>query len=232
MIQQRTPEWYEERAGRFTASTFGDIMTNPADKTQKVSKTALKIIKNAALESKIKSNSNKEELPIKLARLNSFFSDDIYWKPKPIQWGIEYEDAALKLLRETTKWDIRNGSFFVHDKWNEIGATPDALVVMDEECAATIQIKCPYSQSIHQKYRSKITDGASLKKVARKYYWQVLGEMWVMDVPEAWFVSYDPRACPDQQLHIVNVLLSNEDLALLENRLINAIQLRDNWFNV
>lgn len=235
MIQQRTPEWYKAREGRFTASEFGDIMTNPADKSAAISKTAMKCISRAASEWKGKYFSPPEpdlkQLFPKLGRWMDGFKGEMIFSdeklPIPVQWGIDHEAAALRLFRKTTNWNIMDGGFLVHNTMDDIGATPDAVVLEDEECIATVQVKCPYNRSIHRKYLEKIVDAESLKKVNRKYYWQVQGEMWVFDVRQAWFVSFDPRARIENQMHYVKILRNDADLEVLKERLLTAMKIRD-----
>ena len=50
MITQRTPEWYEIRKGKFTASNFYQLLARSADKCSSISKSALNCIEKAAAE--------------------------------------------------------------------------------------------------------------------------------------------------------------------------------------
>ena len=48
--QQRTEEWHEQRMGKFTASRFGDLMTNSRKKDEVLGATAVSYIYEKAAE--------------------------------------------------------------------------------------------------------------------------------------------------------------------------------------
>ena len=214
LIEPNTPSWYESRIGKFTASCFGLLMTSPADKTRSLSRTAEKYIRQKARECRFgRSFEEEKDFPA-------------------IHWGYRYEAEALEAFAcYMEEYEVKAGGLSFHPDWPDVGATPDALLYekgSGTPCA-TLQVKCPHKTHNHLKYCEKIHDGPSLKKVAKKYYWQVQGEMWVFDLPEAWFISYDPRLPEGEDIHYVRILRNEDDLTLLTASLLRAITLRDEW---
>lgn len=210
MIKHRTTEWYKARIGKFTASNFPDIMTKPADKSASVSKTALNCIEKAAAELFFNSYLEKPD------------SDST-------RWGLIYEETAIKQFSERTKLVTKDCGFMLHPKYPDVGATPDALIEDETFVDKTIiaQIKCPYNSKYHGEYRQKISDGVSLKKSKSDFFWQIQGEIWVTDAIHSYFVSFDPRENSTSNLHIVKINRDDEAISLLEQKILEAIKLRD-----
>ena len=44
LLEQRTDEWFNQRLGKFTASRFGELMTNSRKKGVELSATAMSYI--------------------------------------------------------------------------------------------------------------------------------------------------------------------------------------------
>lgn len=234
MIRQRTNEWYEARKGIFTASRFGDIMSNPADKSADISKTAMKYINKKAWEwhSKHKKTepttsgkSSMEQLSELLQSYKKFHVSDIQEEARA--WGRDHEDAALELFTQRTKIPIQEGGLIFYQHNENIAATPDAFIYENNQLKATIQVKCPFNSKYHLKYMQKVKDALSLKKTKKDYYWQMVSEMWISSVKESWFVSYDPRMPDSEQLHRAKIKLIEEDMQLLLQRLQRAISIRN-----
>ena len=50
LLEQRTDEWFNQRLGKFTASRFGDLMTNSRKKDEVLGATAVSYIYEKAAE--------------------------------------------------------------------------------------------------------------------------------------------------------------------------------------
>ncbi len=210
MIKHRTPEWFKARIGKFTASSFSDLMSKPADKTAKISKSAYNCIEKAATQ---------------------LYFNKYYEKPDSdsTRWGMRYEKKAIESFAERTNLMAEEAGFVLHPNFPDVGATPDAIVKDNLYGSEMIiaQIKCPFNSKIHHDYSVKIHSSASLKKSKSEYYWQMQGEMWVVGAIHSYFISFDPRLISYNNLHIVKIERDDEDILILEKRIIECIDIRN-----
>lgn len=116
--EQRSPEWFEARLGRATASKFADIMATTRNGYS------------------MKRNNYATELA--LERLTGQQLET--YTSAPMQWGIENEDTASLMYSLKTGNEVEQTSLWVHDELMA-GASPDGLVGDD----GVIEIKCPNS---------------------------------------------------------------------------------------
>jgi hypothetical protein len=211
MIGHRTNEWYRARIGKFTASNFPDLMSKPADKSAKISKSALNCIEKAAAQ---------------------LFYNEYHERPDSdsTRWGIRYESKAIEIFSERTNFQTRELGFLEHPVIKAVGATPDTQVIdpIYTEKLIIAQIKCPYNSEIHKEYLQKIFDNTSLLKKKSAIFWQIQGEMWVTNAVHSYFVSFDPRllGCNDC-LHYVKIERDDDAINTLENVIKQSIELRD-----
>lgn len=210
MIQYRTPEWYKARIGKFTASSFGLLMANPADKTATWSKSSLNCIEKAVSQIYFNEYSERPD------------SDST-------RWGIRNEALAIQEFVEETKFQYKETGFVLHPKIEDVGATPDAQIIENDHLDEMViaQIKCPYNQKIHLKYTNKIFDTETLRKSKSEYYWQIQGEMWVTGAKHCYFVTFDPRLRNVRRLHFAKIRRDEEAIRKLSARVIKSIELRN-----
>lgn len=212
IIKHRSPEWYTARIGKITASNLSELMAKPADKSDGWSKSALTYIKDLALQ--ICTNQFIERPDSDATR-----------------WGIRNEPYAIEAFQHHTGYLIKEAGFILHPDHEDIGATPDCFVIEDksilEVCIA--QIKCPYNGLNHLKYGEKIKDTETLRKSRSAYFWQMQGEMWVTGAKYGYFVSYDPRVTPNQQIIYTKILRVDEAIEQLANITEAALELRDKY---
>ena len=116
--EQRSPEWFEARLGRATASKFADIM--------------------ATTRSGYSAKRNNYATELALERLTGVQNET--FTSGPMQWGIEHEDTAALMYSLKTGNDVEQTGLWVHDELMA-GASPDGLVGDD----GVIEIKCPNS---------------------------------------------------------------------------------------
>lgn len=120
-IDQRTPEWFEQRRGMVTASVVGKLVT---------AKTV-----------KVASNDESRGLCAQLTaeRVNGW-SDDPMFTSADMERGIEHEPVAREKYAERIDAPVKTVGFMVRDDWGySIGYSPDALVGDD----GLLEIKCP-----------------------------------------------------------------------------------------
>jgi putative phage-type endonuclease len=100
-IDQNSPEWFQLRLGKFTASTFKDLFAKTGTVTfeKAINKVVFERITGQSPES---------------------FSNE--WMVR----GSELEPLARKAYEDMQMVVVKNGGFFTFDEW--IGASPDGLV--------------------------------------------------------------------------------------------------------
>jgi len=122
--EQRTEEWFAQRMGKFTASRFGELMTNARKKDEVLGATAVSYIYEKAAE--LLTEERKEIFGAAL------------------DWGNEYEPICKAYYSELKGVTIEEMPFVLINEYS--GASPDGMV--DGEL---IEIKCPYNTSNHLK---------------------------------------------------------------------------------
>jgi putative phage-type endonuclease len=122
--QQRSDEWHAQRLGKFTASRFGDLMTNGRKKDEVLGQTAISYIYEKAAE-------------LLTGQRTEIFG-------KALDWGNEYEPICKAYYSELRGVTIEEMPFVEINEYS--GASPDGMV--DGEL---IEIKCPYNTANHLK---------------------------------------------------------------------------------
>jgi hypothetical protein len=208
MIEYRSEQWYQARAGIFTASGFYKLMAKPADKSAQWSKTALNYIRLKATEK---------------------YTGNYAYRPdcRATLWGTENEQLAINAFAEISKFDLHETGFIQSDELPDAGATPDVIFTDQNGKKAIAQIKCPYNNTFHKKYCDKIFDSKSLKKTKSAYFWQMQGEMWVTGVDYSYFISFDKRYPKNDQFHFAKISRDDTAICLLKERLIQSTVVRD-----
>lgn len=210
-IEHGTTQWYRMRLGKMTASSFGKLMAKPRDKSREWSVDGDALILRKAYE----------------VFIDKYIYDQPF-SPVAANWGLRHEKTALDLLR-SINWNIKDLGLIASQENSQIMATPDGAVWDDENeiIRNLIQIKCPYNGKYHLEYKAKIINGKDLKKKKSHYYWQVLGEMWVTNIYNSYFISFDPRIDKYAQLHIVPVQRDETDVDILRKKVLSALDKRD-----
>ena len=96
--------------------------------------------------------------------------------------GRELEPQAADVFSFQTDLPCREVGFVTDDK-EAVGCSPDRLVG-----DIGLEIKCP----MHTTQVKYLIDYHSKNEMPPEYYAQVQGTMWIMDLPEYWFMSYHP----------------------------------------
>jgi hypothetical protein len=212
IIRQRTEEWYSARLGKFTASSFAELMAKPADRSAIWSKSAISYIQDLALQLHINKHTWRQD-------------------NDATRWGMRNEDLALQAFGSVSGFKIIESGFVLHPRFPEVGATPDAFITEDHQFGEIVlaQVKCPFSQKNHLKYIRKIHDAVSLKNCRSAYHWQIQGEIWVTEASHSYFVSFDPRLPGRNKLHYARIERDQRAIDQLETIIPQAISLRNHF---
>jgi len=150
MIQQGTPEWYEARRGKVTASRIADVMA-----TTKTGYGASR--KNYMAE-------------LIVERLTGVVEEG--YKNAAMQWGTDTEPLARAAYEEKTFNEVVLTGFIQTPDGLSAGASPDGLVGED----GLIEIKCPNTATHLDTLLSKSID----RKYLLQMQWQMYatGSKW------------------------------------------------------
>ena len=191
--EQKSAEWYAERAGKFTGSEIYKLMKSGRAKDKVFSDTAISYIYDKIAE--IMTGG----LSIKYKQFDS----------RATEWGNEQEPNAKKCYSDFTGNQVIEMGFVQYSDF--FGASPDGAIEED----GLIEAKCPYNSVNHVKYLlcKEPTD------LPDEYYWQVQAEL--LATGRAWcdFVSYDPRCTERTCLKIIRVERDEEIMNQLRERI-------------
>jgi putative phage-type endonuclease len=112
-------------------------------------------------------------------------------------WGIENEPRAREAYEIETGDDVQLVEFIKHPDLPFVGASPDGLI----QQRRGLEIKCPHSSVIHVQ---TLSGGMPAEHVP-----QVQGGMWVCDLEEWVFVSFDPRM--PEKLRLYTEIVKRDD---------------------
>lgn len=184
---QRTPEWYSGRLEMFTSSELDTLLSEPKSKADR--------------EAGKLSESSKDYVYDKVSEqiTNGTILDYKELNNKEVKWGQQYEDEARMQYEARTGNKVDLCGFIRYNEY--FGGSPDGLVGED----GIIEIKCPYSGKNYVEYLLLETQ-EDLKKLNRKYYAQIQGNLIVTSRKWCDFIAYDPRVQnPDLALKILRV---------------------------
>jgi len=145
MIEQRSPEWYQARVGKITASRFKDVM----DRTQKGLPGARRTAYMRSLLAERMTG----------AMVDNYAND-------AMKHGIETEPLAIEAYESTTAQFAEEAGFYLHPRFEFVGASPDRLVGDD----TLVEVKCPSTQT----HLETIANGMS-----EDHKPQIQGQLWV-----------------------------------------------------
>lgn len=123
--QQRTPEWFKERSGKFTGSRFADVLSRNK-RTGAPNKAYHDLIWQIVVE---RLTGVPTEGP------NGF----------ALQWGQDVEPYAREAYELETGLVVSQTGFIIHPEFEFVGCSPDGLIGKD----GGLEMKCPKSSEIH-----------------------------------------------------------------------------------
>lgn len=197
-------QWEEIRRGKFTASEFHRLMTEPKDKTQDLSVGAKSYVYEKAAE-------------ILTGRSKAIHAPALDWGTmNEANAHYEYQEASGNYDMEF--FGNLDPCFLPIE--DHAGASPDCL-------SPTIlgEIKCPENSENHVKY-SVLSSAEELKKLAPEYYWQTQMGMWAAKVELCHFITFDPRMLnPKHRVKWLEIKANEEDQERMAVKLFYAIEL-------
>lgn len=184
MIDQRSEEWFKQRAGKITASMMhvvamprerGEFKTGPRKGQPKPPPAALTEYAYQLAAERLTGRPRKS---IKAAAL---------------QWGQDVEPAAVAAYQAESGNIVDPCGFFEHPELSHIGASPDFLVGSD----GGGEIKCPESPEVHLQ--------TLLTGLPKEHQEQIQGGLWVTGRQWWDFVSFHPDFPPHLRLYVKRV---------------------------
>lgn len=206
-VEQGSEEWFEMRKGVFTGSLISALMTY--EKTpETLPAGAISNITNNAIE--------------------LLYSEGDNFSNSSTDWGNKYENEAAEYFSIRNGLKIKEVTFV--KLGDHVGTSPDRLIGDNEG----LELKCPEKVKHHLKWRLANT-AADVKKIDKKYYCQVVHNLFVTRRDAWYFASYDPRSTGRLRMFQVKMNRTDEvvqkDLELLETRLKLAIEKKNEIYN-
>lgn len=183
--QQRTPEWYEVRRTRFTASEIWKLWGSAgADVTYVKSKVASILCRSDAFE-------------------------DGGYKGETVQRGIDLEAAAAAAFAQRIGMELLEVDFETIEGFEDFAGGSTDRIALDG--SFIVEIKCPTTPT-HLDRIAWVKTPADLKKSKTdfKYYVQMQMCMWAYNVEKCFFVSFDDRLA-DEKLHLWSLLVPRDE---------------------
>lgn len=131
---QRTPEWFEARRGRLTASNFGAWLTKSDKTSAKARSTAVAQV---------------------LAESTELPDPPIHENPD-IKRGIEQESEALQYFQKLTGLTV-DPIGFAASKHGLFGCSPDGLILSE---SSGVEVKCPRASKLIEWHQAGILPDA------------------------------------------------------------------------
>lgn len=176
MIEQRSPQWLAQRAGKVTASRFADAIAMKEVTIQRESKKEgkTKITEWQPTEAR---NTYLREVVAEILSGEPKYEID----SASLRWGREVEDYAREAFELETGLLVVQSEFGTHPLYDFIGSSPDGLIGED----GGLEMKCPKDPQVHIK--------TWMEGMPDDHIEQVQGNMYVWNRDWWEFVSYDPR---------------------------------------
>lgn len=210
-IQFLTDEWKMFRLGKFTSSKMVELMAEKELSAGALSYIDQKVGEFVAGQTLSDENDELED--------------------ENTVWGREHEPMALKAFASIQKIQFLVTEKVIHQPGSQTSSTPDGIHIISssvtkEDCynVATVEVKCPrkYTRFLPF-YRCQTPE--QVKKLSKKYYWQVLDQMDTCGAPIGYLVCYHPLFPAGRNIRIIEFRKLDlwDDFKLLEQRKLSAI---------
>jgi len=193
-VEQRTPEWFKMREGRFTASQISRLLGGIKKDGTLLGKTEQSIL-NYAHEKAIETLYGSEP--------------EMEYLPADMQRGVDLEPLAFKLFSELERFEfdsVKECGFYPHGEHS--GSSPDGLVGE----TSILEIKCPQ----RAKFFKYVPNG--FDEIDIKYIAQMQMQMLATDTGLCYFMNYiiDKGV---ERWHIIEVPRDDEFINFMEGRI-------------
>lgn len=195
MIEQRSSEWFDARAGRITASMMNVVMlerdrapfkTGPRKGQPRPPPKALSDYAHQLAAERLTGKPRKQA------------------RGAALDWGREMEVAAVAAYQAETGFIVNPAEFMRHPTYEFIGASPDFLV--GDEGGG--EVKCPESSEVHLE--------TLLTGLPSEHIEQIQGGLWVTHRKWWDFISFHPDFSPALRLYVQRVPRDDAYIARLE----------------
>ena len=219
---QKSDEWHDIRAGRFTASTMYKILSPGY---RKMNSEELKARPKTGEGSKttyiedisILSDDAKKYVLAKVAEILTGRSK-IKTYSHAAAWGEECEPLAADFFASRKEVELTQVGFIPFG--NHAGCSPDRLIGDDEG----LEIKCPF-ESTNQVNYLMLTDQWDLKRCYPEYYYQIMTCLLFTNRKKWHFITFDPRMKEDKhKMTHIEVKPDEKDYDLIIKKLELAVK--------
>lgn len=159
------PDWINIRAGKFTASTAAEFLSESRTKGEIIGDSAKTLCHRVMAE---QAGWREEQNP--------------YMEYAAVRRGLVFEPVARKLAQEKLGQEITECGFVEKDSM--FGCSPDGLIMDGDKIDAVVEIKCPEPISFYKQL---------MNCAKREYQLQMQFAMWVCNCPRAYFVLFCPE---------------------------------------
>ena len=203
MIDQRSPEWFELRKGKFTASEIHKLMG-----IKGMGKTGESYVWEKVAE----------ELGATMPPISNY----------AMIRGTEMEPYAKEFYSRAFNASVSPAEFIIAPWCDQAGASPDGIVTDWENPGESklIEIKCPINPVGHLLYFT-IKTVADFKREKPEYYWQTQLQMAVTGKTQCDFVSFYPEIDEDFRMVALTVDANTADIELMKLRISEAVSLKN-----
>lgn len=217
-IQQRSPEWYKQRAKKFTASK---ILSLCADGSRKMTEEELAQHKIDFPKSRKTTTWDVPEglKTYALEKAIEFFVDpeeDTYLS-EAVEEGKEKEPLAFEkfsALKAVDFLTVEEAEFISKDGVS--GSSPDGLVSNN----SVLEIKCPSKTTF---FRVVLTG-----EIDKKYFFQMQKQMKDTGASQCYYFVYFIQD-GEEYWHEILVKRCEDTIKLIEERILIAVELRDKY---
>ena len=184
---QCSPEWFQARLGKVTASRMADVMAK-----------SLKGKRDDGTSEAISRRNYRRELALERFTNTSQDSGYVSWA---MQEGIRKEDGARDAYAFAKGVDVEEIGFVVHPEIKDAGASPDGLVGKD----GLVEIKCPEANVMFEMLTKTALDS--------KYIYQAQWQLACCPERQWVDVVFYREGCP---LEIVTLVRDSQHIDKLE----------------
>lgn len=169
-----------------------------------------------------KGKDTSERIKLKMEIVTERMTDIIVPKyvNAAMQWGIDHEPLAKEKFENETGILIQDVGFVPHPTIENFGASPDGFT----SDGNLIETKCPSSMT-HLKYL------LDKDNIPEEYKPQMCVQALCTGRNKIWFVSYDPRFPPKQQMFVKLYEPTPEELNAVETAAIKFLAEVDELFD-
>lgn len=190
-MSQRDTAWIDARLGMITASKFACALAGDTTKTRQRYKDDL-IDERIGL------------LSLDDRRVKPWFAHGLEQEPRAIAAFAFFIGGLFPDAEMTPTPD-----FIRHTDGHRAGCSPDAVLRMDGQWLAGVEIKC---RATSESFYKAVNGPMELT-----YRAQIMGGLWVTGTPYWWYVNYteDERVAPENRLHVQKIQRDEKYIARL-----------------